>query len=268
MEINYQKLASAISMRKSWRKYMNRPLEPKTHEELTRFQLNWTAPFAHNVKISIHQTPEERPILVMAKAPPYFAAMRSLRTILDMARMGFAGEVFILYAVSLGLSTCWFGHYREDNVFLILNEHDIFDPEKDICCITPLGYTTEKASGLSDFITHRIFSAPKKGVEQNLHDNSLKDFSREIHDALELASLAPSAMNCQCWYFKVASILNGRTMVEISKPVGYKHLKWAYTDIDVGAAAAHFWVGLKAKGVDSEVSLSEEEGRAVWRFVV
>jgi len=39
-------------------------------------------------------------------------AFMSETDILSISKIGFVGELVILFATSKGLSTCWFGHYR------------------------------------------------------------------------------------------------------------------------------------------------------------
>lgn len=168
---------------------------------------------------------------------------------------------------SLGIATCWYGHYKKDNVYQIVYQTKEGNAPKTIHSVTPLGYASEKAAGISDRITHALFSSKKKTVDEKLHKDSITDFPEYIRSALKLSCKAPSAMNSQCWYFKIAKNIESYE-VEISKPPGYKHLKWPYPDIDVGTAAAHFWIGLQNQNISCQVVLIEETDRAMWRFII
>lgn len=64
------------------------------------------------------------------------------------------------------------------------------------------------------------------------------------------------------------TVAGGGTEIAIAMPVGYKHIKWEHPDVDIGICASHFWLGLTMKNVSSRVSLNQEQGRAVWRFLI
>lgn len=264
--MNIESLVQAVYTRKSRRKYLNEPLTPLHLQKLNEFIGEMQVPFEHDVDISIHKAPQHVSY-VPIKQPDYFAAFQASKSLLSEAHTGFIGELFILHAESLGVGTCWYGHYNHHNTYQIVYGTNEENAPKRIHCITLLGYVTKKATGISDRITNALFSSKKKSVEDNLHEVSLRDFPQYIRNGLELACLAPSAMNCQCWYFKVSAD-QGNFTVEISKPEGYRHFKWPYTDIDVGVAAAHFWLGLQNQRKDCRVRAKEENSRVVWEFIL
>ncbi len=263
--MNIEKLVNAVYTRKSRRRYLNEPLKQEQLDRLTGFINSIEVPFEHNIEISIHRVPEGLSCFYF-KEPGFIAAFKASERLIDQAKAGFIGELFILYAESIEIGTCWYGHYRKEDTYKTVYNLSEEDAPKKILCITPLGYVTEKMTGISDMITGKFFSSKKNSISQNLHKQSLKEFPDYIRKALELSCLAPSAMNSQCWYFKVDTD-GERYTVEISKPEGYRHFKWPYTDMDVGTAACHFWIGLKNQGVDCSIKI-EELDRAVWKFII
>lgn len=54
--------------------------------------------------------------------------------------------------------------------------------------------------------------------------------------------------------------------VFVAMPVGFRHFKWEHPNVDIGIRASHIWLGLRLKGLEPAVRLTEEDGRAVWRF--
>ena len=100
-----------------------------------------------------------------------------------------------------------------------------------------------------------------------LLENGVKeeDLPPEILYAFDLARKAPSAANSQHWRFTVSTDFK---TISIAAPVGYKHLKWEHPDVDLGICACHFWLGLMMKNISCKVSLTEEQGRAVWKFEI
>ena len=252
-------LTESIRSRQSRRKYLNQKLTEEHKQKISDFIKKISVPFDHKVLITIHQKPNKRKVFQYPKMNNVdtFAGVISTKDILDQAKTGFVGELFILFCESIGVSTCWIGRYRKAIVNQIIQSKGGW-----IACITPLGYAENK-QGLSE----KIFSKKKNSVEENLHENSISELPESIRDALELACLAPSALNNQCWYFDVQK--EGKNyVVEISKPVGYQHFKWHFTDIDVGTSAAHFWLGLKKQNIICQTLLEEKQGKAVWRFQI
>lgn len=262
--MDIQSLVNAVYARKSRRKYLNRSLKQDHLKKLNKFIDNLQVPFEHGVDITIHKAPKNISYIPL-KGPDYFAAFKSNSSLSDQAKTGFVGELFVLYAESLKIATCWYGHFNKRNTYRIVFNTNMENAPQVIHCVTPLGYAGEKMAGISDKITNFIFSRRKKSIEENLHGDSIKDFPICIRKALDLARLAPSAMNCQCWYFKV-DFNNCYYLIEISKPRGYRHFKWRYTDIDVGTAASHFWLGLTNQGINCKIQILEEPSRVVWKF--
>ncbi len=261
-------LVNAVSNRKSVRNFLLKLINEDIQRKIQDFLKILEPPFTHSVDISLHEIPDENPVFIfkgMNKAGK-FASMSTTPTIENQAKLGFIGELFILYCESLGLSTCWFGHFKKNNTYKIVYDTVEKQAPKQIFCITPIGFRADK-KGLMEKITTKIFSTKKKGVEENLHEDSLKKIPEKIKYALELACKAPSALNKQFWYFKVTD-LDSEFEVEISKPIGYKHLKWKYTDIDIGTCAAHFWLGLKHQHATFNVNIQEQDKRIVWIFKI
>lgn len=257
-------LTGAIHTRKSRRNFLPKPLKAEHYDKLSEFIGSIEVPFENDVAVSLHYAGGRTPFMPF-KGPEHFAAFTGEPGILSQAKTGFTGELFILFAESLGIGTCWYGHYLKNNVYQVVYGDKDYTPLGAIYCVTPLGYYANKKY-FTENVTDLLFRK-KKSVEQNLHPDSVKSIPPHILSALELACLAPSAMNSQCWYFKVTK-QDSEYIVEISKPVGYQHFKWKYTDIDVGAAACHFWLGLLNQQTAPVVELKEISDRAVWTFTV
>ncbi len=257
-------MVKAVSTRKSRRKFNREGLNAEHTSSLKEFIASIEVPFDSAVDVTLHTLPQGSSVCHFAE-PETFVAFSAPGTLTGQAMAGFVGELLILYCESQSIGTCWYGHYKKKNVYDIVYGTTEENAPKKVHSITPVGYCTEKPTGLYDKLTNVMFSSKKNTVEQNLHKDSLKDFSDSIRFGLELACKAPSAMNSQCWYFKVSELGEGYE-VEIAKPAGYKHIKWAYPDIDVGTAAAHFWIGLLQKEIQPQVLIEEADDRIIWRF--
>ncbi|MFZ5351943.1 MAG: nitroreductase family protein [Bacillota bacterium] len=256
-------LVSAVETRKSRRKYSKEGLTAEHMQQVKEFAESIETPFDNTVVISIHSLSGSS--VCHFAEPETFAAICSPDTLVDQAKAGFVGELLILFCESIGIGTCWYGHYKKKNAYDIVYGASEEKAPKKIQSVTPLGYCSEKPTGVYDKLTDIMFSRKKNTVEQNLHKDSIKELPHTVRYALELACKAPSAMNSQCWYFNVQK-QSEDILVEIAKPAGYKHIKWAYPDIDVGTCAAHFWLGLLKQGAEPKVSVQQDGDRAVWKF--
>lgn len=270
----------AINSRRSVRSYDMREVERETMATLKRFEPGLFAPFEHDVTIRFFKaTPGRRLYNTMLATPPDGAAFFASTDVRSISASGFVGELFILYATSLGLATCWFGHYSLRELERIMPHLDSEAslpkpawgygvgtlPGRRAICITPLGYFQPKGLRLLDRLTQSVMSNRRKPLAALIDGASEESLDPDVLYALDLARKAPSGANSQHWRFLVEP---GKHSVSIAMPAGYKHIKWEHPDVDVGACACHFWLGLCLKRISSRVSLSSEEGRAVWRFEI
>ena len=269
---------SAVNVRRSVRSYETRDIEKQSMDRLRNFINNMKVPFAHNVKIRFFKANSDKKLYSTFNSPPDGMAFISNTDIVSISKAGFIGELAILYATSLGISTCWYGHYSLEELEKImhhLGENNTTDNPKwgygkgvfqgeRVICISPLGYWKKKGLRLADRVTESFISYKRKEISELL-EGTTESLTLELLYALDLARKAPSGANSQHWRFKFSSDLK---TISIAMPIGYKHIKWEHPDVDIGICACHFWLGLLLKGIQSKVSVSEEEGRAVWKFEI
>ena len=136
-------------------------------------------------------------------------------------RVGYYGEQLVLYAQTLGLSTCWVGlSYRK-----VPDAYNVGKDEK-LVCIIALGY------GETQGVGHKI-----KSIEEvsNASDITPSWFKRGVEAAL----LAPTAVNQQKFSFEYVGMNNNRHQVKAKKGISMI----GYTQIDLGIAKCHFEIG-------------------------
>ncbi|KYC44426.1 MAG: Nitroreductase family protein [Candidatus Methanofastidiosum methylothiophilum] len=270
---------SAINVRRSVRSYEMREVDKDSMDKLRDFINNMKAPFAHDTKIRFFKANSDKKLYSTFNSPPDGMAFISNTNIESISKVGFIGEMIILYATSLGLSTCWYGHYSIEELERImphLGNNKNFDSPKwgygkgvvegeRAICISPLGYWKKEGLRLTDRVTGSLMSYKRKDINELLEGITKESLTPELLYALDLARKAPSGANSQHWRFKISSDLK---TVSIAMPVGYKHIKWEHPDVDIGICACHFWLGLMMKNIECKVSLIEEKGRAVWKFQI
>ncbi len=274
-----QSLVSAIPQRKSVRTFEPKPLPAATVDELRRFADETRMPFEQQTRFVFFQAEPGKKLYNNGLNPPDNMAILAQTDLLSASMAGFAGEVIMLFAVSRGLSACWFGHYKLSELGRYIP--GIASPEqikastlgygygrgvdvgeRAICCM-PFGYRDAQTKRFVDFVAGKN-GARRKPLEQLMEQPEKADaLSEPVRAALELARLAPSAANSQFWRFGVSD--DGKT-VTVAKPIGYKHFKWEHPDVDIGMCAAHIWLGLIGQGLSPEVSARLEQDRVLWRF--
>jgi len=270
---------NAINTRRSTRNFEMREVDDETMQHLKNFVTEMRVPFTHDVKIRFFKTiPDKKLFNNLKNAPPDAMAFIADTDILSVSKAGFVGEMAILYATSLGLATCWFGHYllnELEQVMPHLGEYAVMpmpsfgygtgvvQGERAIC-VSPIGYWQREGIRLLDRLTYSANSYKRKPIDRLFADNiKIESLPPEILYALDLARKAPSAANSQFWRFAVSPDFK---TISIAMPVGYKHFKWEHPNVDIGICACHFWLGLSLKKIDCKVSLIEENERAVWYF--
>lgn len=217
-------LMEAIRSRHSIRNYLDRPLEPEVVKNLrTKIdELNQAG------KLHIQLVTNEPKGFSGFFAYGQFSGVKNYIVMagkksedLD-SRIGYYGELLVLYAQSIGLYTCWAGlSYRK-----VPGTYTLADGEK-IACYISLGY------GANDGRKHKI-----KTVEQV--SNASPDTPGWFLEGVKAALLAPTAVNQQKFYFEYAGQSpqgKGSVIAKTGKSI------FGYTQMDLGIAKCHFEIG-------------------------
>lgn len=272
-------LLDAIPLRHSVRTFLPGPLDSELSEQINSFFGSLALPFAYDIKLQLFQAEPGKKLYNNGVNPADNFAFISQTDLVSISKTGFVGELVMLYAVSLGLSTCWFGHYKLSEVGRYIpgmatperikestlgygygNHIDV--GERVICCM-PIGKADETSKRLIDAIMKRK-GRKRKPVEELLQAPAqAEDMPQDIKEVLEIAKLAPSAGNSQMWRFDYDK--NSKT-IAVAKPIGYKHFKWEHSDVDIGMCAAHLWLALLDKGYDPKLDVKLDTDRAMWIF--
>ena len=272
-------LVKAIPLRHSVRAYLPNPLSDDVTKKVVDFADALVLPFEHNVKIKPFKAESGKKLYNNGINPIDNLALIAQTDLVSISKAGFIGELVMLNAVKLGLSTCWFGHYKlselgryidsiagterikESTLGYGYGKH-VNVGERAICCM-PFGQKNGATKRLVDVVAGKR-GANRKPLENLMEQPALvNDLPPLVKDVLELAKLAPSAANSQMWRFGVSD--EYRTLT-IAKPVGYKHFKWEHPDVDVGMCAAHAWLGLLERGYTPSIEVYQDADRAFWRF--
>ncbi|MDL2293404.1 hypothetical protein LJC60_02090 [Ruminococcaceae bacterium OttesenSCG-928-D13] len=276
-----KQLIDAISYRHSVRTFLPGPLDSKIPEKINDFFGSLELPFPNDTKLQVFNAEPGKKLYNNGVNPVDNLAFISQTDLVSISKTGFTGEIVMLYAVSLGLSTCWFGHYKLSEVGRYIpgiaipqrlkestlgygygKQVDV--GERVICCM-PFGTGNDSSTRLIDKIMKKK-GGNRKPLEELLESSvRINDVPQDIKDALELAKRAPSAGNSQMWRFGYDK---DARRITLAKPIGYKHFKWEHADVDIGMCAAHLWLGLLDKGYSPKVEVYQDVDRAFWSFLL
>lgn len=266
-------LIEGILNRRSVRAFKLDAIEDSTRIKIQKYISELNVPFEHNVTLEMFKTEPTRKLYTMFQAPEDNLAIFSETDFVSLSKAGFIGELAVLYATTLDVSTCWFGHYHLKTMNQLIPHMTIekTDPKwsfgkgevkgRRVICITPIAYRKDKGLRLIDRIQASTMSFKRKPLEKLLTGKT--DLSQRTKDILEWARLAPSAGNGQFWRFHVSE---NEKIIKVQMPVGYTHPKWEHPNVDIGIAASHIYLGLKDKNIDFTINIKEESGCAVWYF--
>ncbi|GMO28133.1 MAG: hypothetical protein Ta2B_08770 [Termitinemataceae bacterium] len=271
---------NAVNSRRSVRSFERKAIDPITMESLKYFLGKIEIPFSHCVEIIFFKTRKNNQLANNLKKPPEdgVAFVTQSNNLKNISAVGFIGELLILYAQGLGISSCWFGHYILDEIEHIIPNIDIIKenrPQVGYCnrlidgkhaiCISPLGYFKSDGIRLLDRITSSTMSFKRKSLNELLFNVNETQLSEKIKFALDLARKAPSAANTQHWRFEIGC---NEESIKIKMLEGFKHFRWEHDEVDIGICAAHFWIGLMIQNIKSELMQVEKSNKIIWEFKI
>lgn len=275
-------LKSTIDSRRSARSYKMIGVDKDVIESIKGYANSMSVPFAHNIEIKFFNADQTKTLYTLMTSPPDNIAFVAETDFVSISKVGFIGELLILFAQSKEISTCWYGHYKLSELERLMPHLQSADQLKDsnmgygyskgmttgrrAICITPLGYYEDGGLRLVDRITKKTSSFKRKEIKELLENPSDYDkLSDDVLYALDLGRKAPSAANSQMWRF---GFKDSFKTITVAMPVGYKHFKWEHPNVDIGICACHVWLGLIDKGYNPNVSVNEDSGRAVWKLTI
>ena len=199
-------LQEMIFKRKSCRSFTGKPVDAETIEKILSFE---PKPLYPDIKVRMDIVSRDKVKCLCPWTTPQLITIYSEETEGYLENIGFQFQQMDLYLQTLGLGVCWLGLGK-------------MNPK-----------TTDHVEGMK-FVIMLAFGYPKGN--QLRHD--LKGFKRKpmekIADRsdprLEVARLAPSAVNSQPWYFTH----DGDTILVYCSKKGSK--------LDAGIALAHLYV--------------------------
>ena len=248
-------IEETIKKRKSVRNYEKRNLSEQQRSEIVTYMNQIENPFQVKVKFHFLETElldkgQRLGTYGVIQGAKDYLGVTVKNTDFAMEAVGYAFEMLVLYATSLGLGTCWMGGTFNRNQFktaMEISENDVFP------IISPIGIPLEKRS-LTDTLVRKIAKSDQRKEWQELFfstsfENILsKEDASDYVTALELVRIAPSASNKQPW-----RIVKDGELFHFFKVQGYGDVfGYDIQSVDMGIAACHFELALKEKQIVGE----------------
>src|SRR5690554_7344540 len=105
-------IKETIDSRRSVRSYKMADLDLADYHYIDYFAKTLSVPFDHDVEIRFFDAEPTKVLYTTMKSPPDNLAFLAETDLVSISKVGFVGELIILFAQSIGVSTCWFGHYK------------------------------------------------------------------------------------------------------------------------------------------------------------
>jgi nitroreductase len=241
MEIPVQSWHDAVFIRRSRRKYSDRPPEKEKIEKLKDMCENFR-PYEEARTVLVENPSEDifkGFIGSYGKVDntPFIAVfIGDTRSEHANAALGYTGEGIILEAARLELGTCWVGgFFSQDDARKLV---DLNDNEK-IFAVTPVGYPTQKVPFQEKVMTGFGATHKRKPLEDLVSGDKPKGWMQK---GLDAARVAPSAVNRQPWRFHIE---DGSITVSVDKDKSNENIS---RRLDCGIAMLHLELGARTAG--------------------
>lgn len=275
-------LLKAAHHRHSVRNFLPDHLSEDQLMEVDEFIGSLEVPFQHHTNMKRFKAEPGKKLYNNGINAPDNLAIFAQTDLVSISKAGFCGQLVVLKLTSMGVHTCWFGHYKVQELAKYMGMElataerikettwrmgygygKVVDAgERAICCIA-CGYANPEAKRLVDKVASRN-GMGRKPLEKLMEENAdVSVLPENLIRALNEARLAPSAANSQMWRFGIRD--NGKT-ITVAKPIGYQHFKWEHPDVDTGICAAHLWLALIKEGISMKVEVRQDADRAMWLF--
>ena len=255
-----QRWKDAIELRHSSRTYSGEVLPGELNENLKQF-INTVNKSIEGVRAVLVEDGGDKVVLSIMGSYGLIKGVRAyIAFIADMngenlyEKIGYLGEMCVLEATAMGLDTCWIsGTFKPQ----IVEDQLSIKPDEKVIAITPVGYSKKKS--LAERIMKKVMvSHKRKPLEELCQGGYNPDWPKWINDSLNLARVAPSAVNKQPWCFVIGE--------------GEKEIKVKIDDLknaerkklDCGIVMLHLEIGALSNGIDGKWSYLELPDIAVY----
>jgi len=239
-----------IKARRSVRTYDGRALDESTKEQILTFAENIKNPFNIPVEFKFLDARKDGLVCPVVSGTELYVGGKIKNVPNASVAFGYSFEAFVLYAQSLGFGTVWLGGTMNRDAFEKAME---LGDDEMMPCAGPLGYPAKKMSMRENMMRKAIKADERLSFEELFFDSSFdtpltKEKAGKFAEPLEMARLAPSAVNKQPWRVVIADN-TAHFYLKRSKGFGHEG-KLDMQMIDMGIALCHFALTANENGLD------------------
>ncbi len=250
-----------IKARRSVRTFDGKELDAITKENLLTFMKDIQNPYNIPVEFKLMNAKECGLTCPVVSGTDLYVGGKIKCLPNASVAFGYSFEALVLYAQSLGVGTVWLGGTMNRSAF-----EQAMDLEKDemMPCASPLGYQARKMSLREGMMRKAVKADERLPFEELFFEGAFdtpltKAKAGVFSEPLEMARLAPSAVNKQPWRVLVA---DNTAHFYLKRSKGFSHEgRLDMQMIDMGIAICHF--ELTAKENNLSVNFVQEDPKLV-----
>lgn len=249
-------MTEAIMIRRSWRTYSAKPVEPGIKEKIRSFiSALDRPPFGSAARFRVIDLGPEGGARVagtygVIKGAETFLSGAVRQGPMDLEDFGFLFEKIILFATAIGLDTCWMGVTFSASVF---SGKMALEQDEKVPIVSPLGYRAGRRS-IKDALFHLSAGSKNRKPWSALFFDAASGLPLvqqklgKLALPFEMVRLAPSAVNKQPWRL----FLDGSSVhFYLKRTRGYESMfRTDLQRIDMGIAMCHFEIAAKEAGIE------------------
>lgn len=254
-----------IKSRRSVRTYDSRELTAEDKEKLLDFVEKIENPYGMSIAFALMNAGEHGLKCPVVVGTELYIGGKIKRAPFAFEAFGYAFEMLVLYAQSLGIGTVWLGGTMNRQAFeaaMALGDDEMMP------CASPLGYPANKMSWRESMMRKAIKADDRLPFEALFFDGSLdtpltEEKAGELAYPLDMVRWAPSAVNKQPWRVVVK---DGGVHFYLKRSKGFGgHEGLDMQKIDMGIALCHFDLaarecGMKPRFCQEDPNIPHDDG--------
>ena len=248
-----------IKNRRSVRTYDGRELTREDKEKLLAVMETIENPYGMKVSFKLMDAGEHGLKCPVVVGTELYIGGKIKRAPFAFEAFGYAFEMLVLHAQSLGIGTVWLGGTMNRRVYEAAME---LGEDEMMPCASPLGYPAKKTSLRESMMRKAIKADERLPFEELFFDGSFdtpltREKACELADPLDMVRWAPSAVNKQPWR---VVIKDGAVHFYLKRSKGFGgHEGLDMQKIDMGIALCHFDLTARECGIKLRFSQEDPE---------
>ena len=251
-----------INQRRSVRSFDGRELDEALRDNLLQYANSIVNPFGLSVTFKFLDAGRDGLSCPVISGTDLYIGAKIKNAPNAFLAFGYAFEMLVLYAESMGLGTVWIGGTMNRSAFERAME---LETDEIMPCVTPIGYKAGKMSVRETLMRKAVKADERMAFEHLFFEGDFsmplkRERAGKLGEVLEAVRLAPSAVNRQPWRI---IITKNAAHFYLKRSKGMAHGdKLDMQMIDMGIALWHFVLAAGECGLNVKLKRNEPEIQA------